>query len=76
MRIISMSIKEITENKRKDISTKNLKGKKLPQRLEFRKDKDNLKTGDFYYETGVKTIYGIIATIPAGKSIFSKLSKE
>ena len=30
MRIISMSIKEITENKRKDISTKNLKGKKLP----------------------------------------------
>ena len=29
MRIISMSIKEITENKRKDISTKNLKAKKV-----------------------------------------------
>ena len=40
------------------------------------KDKDNWKTGDFYYETGVKTIYGIIATITAGKSIFWKLSKE
>lgn len=34
------------------------------------------KTGDFYYKTGVKTIYGIIATITAGKSIFWKLSKE
>ena len=40
------------------------------------KDKDNWKTGDFYYETGVKTIYGIIATITAGKSIFWKLSKQ
>lgn len=40
------------------------------------KDKDNWKTGDFYYETGVKTIYGIIATITAGKSIFWKLSKK
>ena len=40
------------------------------------KDKDNWKTGDFYYKTGVKTIYGIIATITAGKSIFWKLSKE
>ena len=29
MQIISMSIKEITENKRKDISVKNLKGKKV-----------------------------------------------
>lgn len=40
------------------------------------KDKDNWKTGDFYYKTGVKTIYGIIATITAGKSISWKLSKE
>ena len=29
MQIISMSAKEITGNKRKDISTKNLKGKKV-----------------------------------------------
>ena len=29
MQIISMSTKEITGNKRKDISTKNLKGKKV-----------------------------------------------
>ena len=62
--------------KGRTFSTENLKRKKLPQRLEFRKDKDNWKTGDFYYETGVKTIYGIIATITAGKSIFWKLSKE
>jgi hypothetical protein len=40
------------------------------------KDKNNWKTGDFYYKTGVKTIYGIIATITAGKSIFWKLSKK
>ena len=40
------------------------------------KDKDNWKTGDSYYKTGVKTIYGIIDTITAGKSIFWKLSKE
>lgn len=30
----------------------------------------------FTIKTGVKTIYGIIATITAGKSIFWKLSKE
>lgn len=35
-------------------------------------NEDYWKTGSFYYDTGVKTTYGISATVSAGKSIFWK----
>ena len=39
------------------------------------KNKDYWKIGSFYYDTGVKTPYGISGTVSAGKSIFWKKTK-
>lgn len=38
------------------------------------KDSKNWRTGNFYYETGVKEVNGISGTITAGESIFWKLT--
>lgn len=38
-------------------------------------NQDYWTSGSFYYDTGVKTTYGISATITKGKSIFWKLTK-
>lgn len=40
------------------------------------KDPNNWKTGNFYYETGVKETNGISGTITAGESIFWKLAPD
>ena len=57
--------------KKKDKEVKKIKYK-IPA-AEFT-DNNNWKSGNFYYETGVKVTNGISGTISAGKSIFWKLT--
>ena len=57
--------------KKKDKEVKKIKYK-IPA-AEFT-DNKNWKSGNFYYETGVKATNGISGTISAGKSIFWKLT--
>lgn len=52
----------------------------VPSKIKYKipaaefEDENNWSSGNFYYETGVKTTNGISGTISAGKSIFWKLT--